>query len=194
MWWLDATCKIPSTLNAFLFLPSFLPPCLSFLLPCIGLSHLVGTNLLRGYMHGYFMDIRLYHKVSFPFVGRLVYILFSNMELHPLPPVYNFPLLHMYIIYYYCIPPFLPPSTSVTESILYHTHTHTHTHSHNDSISQAKAVSQPFAYREYRKEKIRQKIDEQRASRVKEKVTTTKLPKSSVLTTVHDNCAESAEG
>ncbi|CAI7990527.1 Nucleolar protein 10 [Geodia barretti] len=64
-------------------------------LDTLGLSHLVGTNLLRGYMHGYFMDIRLYHK--------------------------------------------------------------------------AKAVSQPFAYREYRKEKIRQKIDEQRASRVKEK-------------------------
>ena len=29
----------------------------------VGLSHLVGTNMLRAYMHGYFMDIRLYHKV-----------------------------------------------------------------------------------------------------------------------------------
>eukprot|EP00080_Pristionchus_pacificus_P010929 PDM70949.1 nol-10 [Pristionchus pacificus] len=28
----------------------------------IGLSHLVGTNVLRAYMHGYFMDIRLYNK------------------------------------------------------------------------------------------------------------------------------------
>ena len=28
-----------------------------------GLSHLIGTNLLRAYMHGYFMDIQLYHKV-----------------------------------------------------------------------------------------------------------------------------------
>lgn len=28
----------------------------------LGLSHLKGTNLLRAYMHGYFMDIRLYRK------------------------------------------------------------------------------------------------------------------------------------
>ncbi|GBM08803.1 Nucleolar protein 10 [Araneus ventricosus] len=26
------------------------------------LDHLIGTNLLRGYMHGYFMDVRLYNK------------------------------------------------------------------------------------------------------------------------------------
>lgn len=37
----------------------------------IGLAHLVGTNLLRAYMHGYFMDMRLYRKaktVAAPFV------------------------------------------------------------------------------------------------------------------------------
>ncbi|GMR47917.1 hypothetical protein PMAYCL1PPCAC_18112, partial [Pristionchus mayeri] len=28
----------------------------------LGLSHLVGSNVLRAYMHGYFMDIRLYNK------------------------------------------------------------------------------------------------------------------------------------
>lgn len=28
----------------------------------LSLSHLKGTNLLRAYMHGYFMDIRLYRK------------------------------------------------------------------------------------------------------------------------------------
>lgn len=28
----------------------------------LGLSHLKGTDLLRAYMHGYFMDIRLYRK------------------------------------------------------------------------------------------------------------------------------------
>ena len=33
-------------------------------LESLGLSHLVGTNLLRAYMHGYFMDIKLYNKVS----------------------------------------------------------------------------------------------------------------------------------
>lgn len=32
----------------------------------IGLTHLVGTNMLRAYMHGYFMDIKLYHKVNEP--------------------------------------------------------------------------------------------------------------------------------
>ena len=30
----------------------------------LGLSHLIGSNLLRAYMHGYFMDVRLYNKVS----------------------------------------------------------------------------------------------------------------------------------
>lgn len=28
----------------------------------IGLSHLIGTSMLRAYMHGYFMDVRLYNK------------------------------------------------------------------------------------------------------------------------------------
>ncbi|KAL3048914.1 hypothetical protein OYC64_008407 [Pagothenia borchgrevinki] len=65
----------------------------------LGLSHLVGSSLLRAYMHGYFMDIRLYHKV--------------------------------------------------------------------------KTMANPFAYDEYRKDKIRQKIEESRTQRVQVK----KLPK-----------------
>lgn len=36
-----------------------------------GLNHLIGTNLLRAYMHGYFMDIRLYQKVRE--VGHISY-------------------------------------------------------------------------------------------------------------------------
>lgn len=35
----------------------------------LGLAHLVGTNLLRAYMHGYFMDIRLYRKVNIPLIS-----------------------------------------------------------------------------------------------------------------------------
>ncbi|XP_056282519.1 nucleolar protein 10 [Pseudoliparis swirei] len=65
----------------------------------LGLAHLVGSSLLRAYMHGYFMDIRLYHKV--------------------------------------------------------------------------KTMANPFAYDEYRKDKIRQKIEESRTQRVPIK----KLPK-----------------
>jgi ribosome biogenesis protein ENP2 len=30
----------------------------------LGLDHLEGTNLLRAYMHGYFMDVRLYNKAK----------------------------------------------------------------------------------------------------------------------------------
>ena len=30
----------------------------------LGLDHLIGSNLLRAYMHGYFMDVRLYTKVQ----------------------------------------------------------------------------------------------------------------------------------
>ncbi|XP_072266189.1 nucleolar protein 10 [Pyxicephalus adspersus] len=65
----------------------------------LGLAHLIGSPMLRAYMHGYFIDIRLYHKV--------------------------------------------------------------------------KAMVNPFAYEEYRREKIRQKIEETRAQRVQIK----KLPK-----------------
>uniref|UniRef100_A0A3P9A4E0 Nucleolar protein 10 n=1 Tax=Esox lucius TaxID=8010 RepID=A0A3P9A4E0_ESOLU len=65
----------------------------------LGLSHLVGSALLRAYMHGFFMDIRLYHKV--------------------------------------------------------------------------KTMANPFAYEDYRKDKIRQKIEDSRAQRVQIK----KLPK-----------------
>ncbi|XP_046676554.1 nucleolar protein 10 [Homalodisca vitripennis] len=65
----------------------------------LGLSHLIGTNLLRGYMHGYFIDIRLYRK--------------------------------------------------------------------------AKSVAEPFAFEEYRRRKIREKIEEERKNRVQIQ----KLPK-----------------
>ena len=46
-----------------------------------------------------------------------------------------------------------------------HTHTHTTQHTH-----QAKSIAQPFAYDEYREERIKQKVEEKRANRVKEKV------------------------
>ncbi|XP_069742395.1 nucleolar protein 10 [Narcine bancroftii] len=65
----------------------------------LGLAHLIGTPMLRAYMHGFFMDIRLYRKV--------------------------------------------------------------------------KSMTNPFAYEEYRKDKIRQKIEESRAQRVQVQ----KLPK-----------------
>lgn len=68
-------------------------------LESLGLSHLMGTNLLRAYMHGFFIDIRLYHK--------------------------------------------------------------------------AKSLAEPFAFEEYRKKRIQDKIEEERANRVRLK----KLPK-----------------
>ena len=37
-------------------------------------------------------------------------------------------------------------------------------------LLQAKAIAQPFAYEEYRKERIKKKIEEARANRVKQKV------------------------
>jgi len=59
----------------------------------LGLDNLRGTNCLKAYMHGFFIDVRLYHK--------------------------------------------------------------------------AKSIIEPFAYQEYRKNKIRTKLDEERASRIK---------------------------
>jgi hypothetical protein len=29
----------------------------------LGLAHLIGTEFIRAYMHGFFLDMRLYHKV-----------------------------------------------------------------------------------------------------------------------------------
>ncbi|CAN0486345.1 unnamed protein product, partial [Laminaria digitata] len=66
----------------------------------LGVSNLVGTPLLRGYMHGYFMDMKLYTRL--------------------------------------------------------------------------KAVSEPFAYEEYRKKKVKDKMDEKRKSRISIR---TNLPK-----------------
>lgn len=40
----------------------FSPSLTLSLLSSLGLDHLVGTNLLRAYMHGYFVDLRLYEK------------------------------------------------------------------------------------------------------------------------------------
>jgi ribosome biogenesis protein ENP2 len=59
----------------------------------LGLDHLMGTNLLRAYMHGFFVDIRLYRK--------------------------------------------------------------------------AKSVAEPFAFEEYKRKKVREKIEEDRTNRVK---------------------------
>uniref|UniRef100_S4RD17 Nucleolar protein 10 n=1 Tax=Petromyzon marinus TaxID=7757 RepID=S4RD17_PETMA len=72
-------------------------------LEALGLTHLVGSPLLRAYMHGFFIDIRLYHKV--------------------------------------------------------------------------KAMANPFAYDEYRKQKIREKIEEGRVQRVQTKVCEQRLPR-----------------
>ncbi|XP_003743643.1 nucleolar protein 10 [Galendromus occidentalis] len=68
----------------------------------LNLTNLVGTNMLRAYMHGYFIDVRLYHK--------------------------------------------------------------------------AKQLSQPFAYEEYKKKKIKERLNAMRADRVPDK-TKVHLPK-----------------
>eukprot|EP00800_Vazella_pourtalesii_P018828 TRINITY_DN6180_c0_g2_i1.p1 TRINITY_DN6180_c0_g2~~TRINITY_DN6180_c0_g2_i1.p1 ORF type:complete len:385 (-),score=96.69 TRINITY_DN6180_c0_g2_i1:40-1038(-) len=68
-------------------------------LTTLGLSHLKGTNLLRAYMHGYFINIRLYKK--------------------------------------------------------------------------AKSITEPFAYSEYRKKRIEEKLEQDRNTRIKQK----KLPR-----------------
>ena len=47
-------------------------------LDSLGLTHLIGSSLLRAYMHGFFMDIRLYHKVrSYHLSAVLKYLLYS---------------------------------------------------------------------------------------------------------------------
>ncbi|CAN0158991.1 unnamed protein product, partial [Hapterophycus canaliculatus] len=71
----------------------------------LGVSNLVGTPLLRGYMHGYFMDMKLYTR---------------------------------------------------------------------QGPSQLKAVSEPFAYEEYRKKKVKEKMEEKTKSRISIR---TNLPK-----------------
>lgn len=88
-----------------------------------GLSHLIGSSLLRAYMHGFFMDIRLYHKV-----WCWLFVCSESVQV--------FTLL-------------------LTFSV---------------SLLQVKSMVNPFAYEEYRKDKIRQKIEEARTQRVQIKV------------------------
>ena len=42
-------------------------------LESLGLGHLIGTNLLRSVMHGFFVDIRLYHKVRRDYYQAMSY-------------------------------------------------------------------------------------------------------------------------
>ena len=46
----------------------------------LNLTNLIGTNLLRAYMHGFFIDYRLYKKVRLVF-HEGCYILFSETKL-----------------------------------------------------------------------------------------------------------------
>jgi hypothetical protein len=41
-------------------------------LESLGLGHLIGTEFIRAYMHGFFLDIRLYHKVGIICFARLM--------------------------------------------------------------------------------------------------------------------------
>lgn len=40
-------------------------------LATLGLEHLIGSNLLKAYMHGFFVDLRLYEKASTGFIKRI---------------------------------------------------------------------------------------------------------------------------
>lgn len=107
-----------------------------------GLSHLVGSSLLRAYMHGYFMDIRLYHKVNcLRYLACLAEFLKSGWSW------YNTQ---------YCIE---NVAVSKEEWIDF-----------KFLPLQVKSMANPFAYEEYRKDKIRQKIEESRTQRVQVKV------------------------
>lgn len=53
----DVTCSCPR-------LPSLRRFVTRAELSRLALEHLLGTPLLRAYMHGYFIDNRLYHKVG----------------------------------------------------------------------------------------------------------------------------------
>ena len=47
----------------------------------IGLSHLIGTDFVRAYMHGFFLDIRLYRKVRNN-LSHLVLLLLARLMGH----------------------------------------------------------------------------------------------------------------
>ena len=128
----------------------------------------------------------LYFLVTFRFISFLyplaMYVL-NTHRYHPhtylylsLPPSLC-PFLSLSLSLSLCpsLPSFLPPSPP----------------------PQAKTISQPFAYSEYRKERIKQKIDEQRSSRVKVKVDTHNHTTLYVMITCgvccHRNCQQSTQ-
>lgn len=54
----------------------------------LNLTNLIGTNLLRAYMHGFFIDYRLYKKVMLPFCLCLFYFkeVIYNCNNQKIPP------------------------------------------------------------------------------------------------------------
>lgn len=116
---------------ALFTVPPTLPdPCSLICAAPPGLSHLIGSPLLRAYMHGFFMDIRLYHKVGNPpgLTGA------QSRRGGPSLPGAQYWVMTLSL------------------------------------ARQVKAMANPFAYEEYRKDRIRQKIEETRAHRVQVKV------------------------
>lgn len=139
--------------QVFLIYESSLKPSPTF---SPGLAHLIGSSLLRAYMHGFFMDIRLYHKVNkatvnlsllaIQFVLVLVEVMIFFGELFCGGDVFFFLQTAISVLHQCC---FLFPSFFFLK---------------------ARMMANPFAYEEYRREKIRQKIEETRAQRVQLKV------------------------
>lgn len=67
-------------------------------LESLGMAHLIGSKMLRAYMHGYFMDVRLYNKVSLfclciikPVWFSLVSCLLILSSMKANPKIHGFP-------------------------------------------------------------------------------------------------------
>ena len=95
----------------------------------LGLDHLIGTPMLRAYMHGFFMDVRLYQKVRHrgPAPGP-----FRRTETHALP------------------------AETMARAC----------RGRARCDPQAKAIAMPFAYDEYRKQAVEDKLSKANASRI----------------------------
>ncbi len=155
----------------------------------LGLSHLVGTNLLRAYMHGFFVDNRLYNKAKVgehasarspraassaamrPWcLGAMVpWCRTAACLAQPWACHYCAPLDRRH--HAPCTPPLAPPPPPRTAYprtyfwALWQPPTHPLALPAARSLPM-QAIAEPFAYEAYRAKRIEQKLEEERKSRI----------------------------
>jgi hypothetical protein len=125
-------------------------------LDALALGHLMGTPLLRPYMHGFFIDTRLYQKV------RACVCMC----------VYAFIYVYVYTCKGVCVCVYVSVCLCLCTRVRLHACVCPHAHAQPDRVAnhvrwaQAKAVVAPFAYDEYKQQTMAVRLAQDATSRI----------------------------